>query len=84
MLVLSLEGKNLIVVIFLPYPFSFRAIQDSQAYMCRTCRHYALEYEIENYAKSGSKLMEGHSGPLQTCPLCHSALLFSTSNAVKK
>jgi hypothetical protein len=47
--------------------------------MCRTCRHYALEYEIENYAKSTAKHFEGHSGALTNCPLCHSPLLFTPS-----
>jgi hypothetical protein len=47
--------------------------------MCRTCRHYALEYEIENYAKNNAKHYDGHVGPLANCPLCHSPLLFTPS-----
>jgi len=38
-----------------------RAMQDSQAYMCKCCRNSMLEHE---------KL----SQRLQNCPLCHSAL----------
>ena len=53
--------------------------------MCRTCRHYALEYEIENYAKHAVKSYYGSpgSGPnggLAHCPLCHSPLLFNPNN----
>jgi len=59
--------------------------------MCRACRHYALEYEIENYEKhlykyqqalveQGRTQMTGSGlltiAPLQHCPLCHSPLAF--------
>lgn len=52
--------------------------------MCRTCRHYALEYELENYAKNATKSYygsagSGPSGALAHCPLCHSTLLFNNN-----
>jgi WD repeat-containing protein 35 len=36
-----------------------RAVQESRTYMCRTCRHFAIEAELRHY---------------KTCPLCHSNL----------
>ncbi|RYG67248.1 hypothetical protein EON64_07860 [archaeon] len=64
-----------------------RAVQDSPSYMCRTCRHYMLEYEIENFSKHAFKFHSNphdkRSGPsgLQHCPLCHTPIL---SAALKK
>lgn len=44
--------------------------------MCRTCRHSALDYEIENYAKRNAEIA-GSSGPLAHCPLCHTPILMT-------
>jgi hypothetical protein len=50
--------------------------------MCKACRHYALEYELENYAKHAAKAMSvtpgtGPGGGLANCPLCHSPINFN-------
>jgi Zn finger protein HypA/HybF involved in hydrogenase expression len=45
-----------------------RAIQESPAHMCKTCRHQMLEHELEAH--------KWHH-----CPLCHSPLILPNSGA---
>jgi transcription initiation factor IIE alpha subunit len=48
-----------------------RAIQESEYYMCKTCRHQLLQHERSQNQSTGG----GPPSPLQNCPLCHSPLI---------
>jgi Zn finger protein HypA/HybF involved in hydrogenase expression len=43
-----------------------RAIQESPAHMCKSCRHLMLEHELESHKWAH-------------CPLCHSPLILPSS-----
>jgi WD repeat-containing protein 35 len=56
-----------------------RAIQESETYMCKTCRYLMLEHErVKPQAKDGS------GGGLVNCPLCHSSIAASASAAERR
>ena len=53
-----------------------RAIQESETYMCKTCRYLMLEHERQRGGTANS--------PLVNCPLCHSSIASSSSAAERR
>ena len=53
-----------------------RAIQESETYMCKTCRYLMLEHERQRGGAANT--------PLVNCPLCHSSIASSSSAAERR
>lgn len=59
-----------------------RAIQDSETYMCKTCRYLMLEHERSR--GTGGKGEKEGSGGLTNCPLCHSPIASAMTAAERR